>query len=51
MEKCKSINVYVKNGKAFAVVTTAKGDSISINFNLLKYAIEHPRPVKVKEVK
>lgn len=49
MEKAKSFNVYVKNGKGFAVVETNDGKAISINLGLIEYAIKHVHYCDKKE--
>ena len=49
MEKVKSFNVYIKNGKAFAVVETQDKKAISINLGLIEYAIKHVKNLDKKE--
>lgn len=49
MEQVKSFNVYVKNGKGFAVVETKDGRAISINLGLIDYAMKHVRYCDKKE--
>lgn len=48
MERFKSVNVYDKNGKVFVVCETNDGKVYTINYGLLKYAIEHIKKVKEK---
>ena len=51
MEKCKGFNVYIKEGKGFAVVTTSDGKVISINLGLIEYALKNPKHIDKKENK
>lgn len=51
MEKAKSFNVYIKNGKGFAVVQTQDGKAISINLGLISYALKNVKNLDKKESK
>lgn len=46
MEKIKSINAYIKNGKKFVVITTNDNKTYSVNARLVEYALKNAKEVK-----
>lgn len=45
MEKIKSINAYIKNGKKFVVIVT-NDKTYSVNAGLVEYALKNVKEVK-----
>lgn len=45
MEKIKSINAYIKNGKKFVVIAT-NDKTYSVNARLVEYALKNAKEVK-----
>lgn len=46
MEKIKSINAYIKNGKKFVVITSNDNKTYSVNARLVEYALKNAKEVK-----
>lgn len=51
MEKIKSINCYVKDGRKFVVITTPDGKTYSVNVSLVEYVLNNAKQVKGSDKK
>ena len=51
-KKTTNVNAYVKeNGKVKVAITLENGDHTWVNFEILKYAVDHAKPMPKKAEK